>query len=111
VDALAAPVGTALAAFAGNEVTVTLTGVPDVKRVMVSLTGVNGSVNASASMGFLVGDVNASRATTATDIVAVKARSGQGTDATNYKFDVNASGAITATDIVAVKARSGLVLP
>jgi hypothetical protein len=112
VDALAAPVGTATPAISGNNVVVTLTGIPDNQRVTVSLTNVNNAgVNASTSMGFLVGDVNNSRSVTATDILQVKGRSGQVTDATNFKFDVNASGSITASDILAVKGRSGLVLP
>ena len=68
-------------------------------------------MNATASLGFLVGDVNNSRSVTATDILQVKGRSGQVTDATNFKFDLNASGSITASDILAVKGRSGLVLP
>jgi predicted outer membrane repeat protein len=111
IDGAGAPAGTVTATMAGSEAIVTLTGVPDNERVTVSLTGVNGSVNASASLGFLVGDVNNSRSVTATDILQVKGRSGQVTDATNFKFDVNASGAITASDIFAVKGQSGLVLP
>jgi YVTN family beta-propeller protein len=111
IDGAGAPAGTVAATMAGSEAIVTLTGVPDNQRVTVSLTGVNGSVNASASLGFLVGDVNNSRSVTATDILQVKGRSGQVTDATNFRFDLNASGSITASDILAVKGRSGLVLP
>jgi hypothetical protein len=111
VDAVLAAVGTATPAITGSSVIVTLTGVPDNQRVTVSLTGVNSTLNASASLGFLVGDVNNSRSVTATDILQVKGRSGQVTDATNFKFDLNASGSITASDILAVKGRSGLVLP
>jgi sugar lactone lactonase YvrE len=106
------PIGTISTTVAsGNEVIVTLAGIPDNTRVTVSLAGVNGLQNASASLGFLVGDVNNSRSVTATDILQVKGRSGQATDATNFKFDLNASGSITASDILAVKGRSGLVLP
>ena len=68
-------------------------------------------LNPSVSLGFLVGDVNNSRSVNSSDISSVKARSGQTTDATNFKFDVNSSGAINSSDISAVKARSGLVLP
>jgi hypothetical protein len=103
--------GAAASIASGNEVVVTLTGVADNSRVTVSLTGVNGVLSQSATIGFLVGDVNGSRSVTATDIVAVKARSGQLTAAGNFKFDLNASGSITATDILAVKGRSGFVLP
>jgi RHS repeat-associated protein len=91
---------------------VTLTGVPDNKRVTVHLSNVNGAgVDVFASLGFLVGDVNNSRSVTATDILQVKGRSGQVTNATNFTFDLNASGSITASDILAVKGRSGQTVP
>jgi Dockerin type I domain len=111
LDSSSQPIGSAVAAASGNEVVVTLTGVPDNRRLTLGLTGVNGSTNASAAMGFLVGDVNNSRSVNATDIAGIKARSGQATAAASYRFDLNASGGINATDIAAVKARSGLVLP
>jgi hypothetical protein len=112
VDGGGTALGSAVAVPSGNTVVVTLPVVPDNSRATVSLTNVNGAgVNASASIGFLVGDVNASRSVTATDILQVKGRSGQVTDATNFRFDLNASGSITASEILAVKGRSGLVLP
>jgi Divergent InlB B-repeat domain/Dockerin type I domain len=111
LDSIGAPIGTATSSFAGSEVTVTLTGIPDNTRVTVQLTGVNGALNVSASIGFLNGDVNNTRSVNASDISAVKSRSGQSTTASNFMFDVNASGTISATDILAVKARSGLTLP
>lgn len=106
------PTGNAASTFMGNEVLVTLTNVADNQRVTVTLINVNGSVNPPpVSMGFLVGDVNNTRSVNASDISGVKARSGQTTTVTNFKFDLNASGAINSADISAVKARSGLVLP
>ncbi|MEQ1518423.1 MAG: dockerin type I domain-containing protein [Usitatibacteraceae bacterium] len=111
VDSVGAPVGTAVALASGNEVLVTLTGIPDNSRATIAIAGVNGGVNASVSAGFLVGDVNNTRSVNSSDISGVKARSGQTTDATNFKFDLNASGAINSSDISAVKARSGLTLP
>jgi hypothetical protein len=106
------PVGSATSTFLGNEVLVTLTGVPDNQRVSVTLTNVNGSVNPpSVAIGFMVGDTNNTQTVSASDISGVKARSGQITDATNFLFDVNASGAISASDISQIKARSGSVLP
>jgi alpha-tubulin suppressor-like RCC1 family protein len=112
VDSGATAIGTAVAAISGNDVVVTLTGIPDNKRVKVALANVNGiGVNVSASVGFLVGDVNGSRNVNASDISGVRARSLQTTNATNYKFDLNASGGINASDISAARARSLLVLP
>ena len=106
------PVGAASATATGNEVIVTLTGIPDNRRVTVSLTGINGgAASAQASVGFAVGDANNTQSVNASDISGVKARSGQTTSASNFRFDANISGAINASDISAVKARSGLVLP
>lgn len=104
--------GSATAAIAGNDVLVTLTGIPDKSRATVSLTNVNNAgVNASASMGFLIGDVNSTRSVDPSDISEVKKRSGQGASAANSRFDLNATGAVNSSDIAAVKARSGFVLP
>ncbi len=111
LDSIGAPIGTVASSFSGSEVSVNLTGIPDNTRLTVQLFGVNGAVNVSASMGFLNGDVNNTRSVNASDISAVKSRSGQTTGPTNFMFDVNSSGTISATDILAVKARSGLTLP
>jgi hypothetical protein len=112
LDALANIAGTAtVQPPVGNDVIVTLTDVPDNKRLTVTLTGINGSGTQKASMGFLVGDVNNSRAVNASDISGVKARSGQATSQLNFLFDINASGSVSSSDISAVKARSGMVMP
>ena len=111
VNGSGAPITIGAVTFLGNDVSVTLTGVAENSRATVSLVGVNGILNPSVSLGFLIGDVNNTRSVNSSDISSVKARSGQTTDLTNFKFDVNASGAINSSDISAVKARSGLVLP
>ena len=113
VNGSGAPITISAVTFLGNEVSVTLTGIADNSRATLSLTGVNAvlTLNPSVSIGFLTGDVNNSRSVNASDISGVKARSGQTTDATNFRFDVNATGSINSSDISAVKARSGLVLP
>jgi hypothetical protein len=111
-DAALAVVGVASASFVGNELIVTLTGIPDNQRVTVSATGVNGALNVSASIGFLVGDVNKSLTVNASDISAVRARAGQTPLNTgNYRYDLNADGVINGADISAVKARAGMKLP
>ena len=99
-------------AVSGSEIRVTLTGVTDNQRVSIALANINGlpAATASASIGFLVGDGNNSRSVNSSDISGVKARSGQTTTSSNFRFDVNASGSINSSDISAVKARSGLVL-
>jgi YVTN family beta-propeller protein len=102
-----AAIGTASFVIAGNDIIVNLAGVPDATRVAVSLTGVNGTLTVSATLGFLVGDVNNSRSVNSSDINAIKTRSGQVVDTSNFKFDLNASGGINTTDINAAKTRSG----
>ena len=92
-------------AGSNNDVVVTLTGVPDNKRVKVLLPNVNG-VDFSASLGFLLGDVNNSRSVSANDVQQMKARSGQNVDAANFRFDLNVTGVISAADVSAVKSRS-----
>ena len=92
-------------AGSNNDVVVTLTGVPDNKRVKVTLANVNG-VDFSVSLGFLLGDVNNSRSVSANDVQQMKARSGQNVDAGNFRFDLNATGVISAADVSAVKSRS-----
>ena len=110
VDTANSPVG-ALVNVSGTEVIVTMPSLVDAARVTISLRGVNGLPQLfSASVGFLVGDVSNSRSVSASDVSGVKARSGQTTNATNFKFDLNTSGSIDASDIMLVKARSGSIL-
>ena len=111
VDATPSSAGGATLSRSGNEVRVTLTAIPDNKRVRISLSGVNGSTNASVSIGFLVGDISGSRSVNASDISAVKAHLNQTADASNFGADINADGTINAKDLSAVKARSGMVIP
>ena len=81
-------------------------------NALTGVTRTNGAVNPqSVSMGFLVGDFNSTRSVNASDISSARARSGQTSNVTNFKFDVNISGGISSTDVSAVKARTGLVLP
>ena len=111
VDAGSVAIGNATPAISGNDVVVTLTGIPDVRRVKISLTNVNGaSVNVSASIGFLSGDVTNSRNVNISDINGVKLRSGQVTSTANLRYDLNASGTINISDINSVKLRSGNAL-
>ncbi|MEP7156518.1 MAG: hypothetical protein ABI905_12140 [Betaproteobacteria bacterium] len=105
------PVGTATALKNGSTVEVRLAGIPDNQRVTVSLAGVNGSVNAAVSLGFLVGDVGDTRAVSAADIAALRARSGSAVDVGNARYDLTASGTINDASVTAARARAGLRLP
>jgi alpha-tubulin suppressor-like RCC1 family protein len=96
----------------GNDVTVTVTGIPDNRRAKFTLTNVNTSgLTFSASVGFLIGDINNSRSVTGTDVGVVRGRSGQALTSVNFKSDLNASGTLTGTDVSVVRPRSGLVIP
>ena len=109
VDTNAAAIGmanTALNMNNANEVLVTLSGIPDNKRVTVTLDNVNGVSNPFVvSLGFRLGDTNNSGTITGTDVSSVKARAGQAVNSTSARYDLNTSGVVTASDISAVKAR------
>jgi hypothetical protein len=104
-------IGTATASAVGNEVIVAISGVPENQRAKVTVTASNGMVVGTVSMGFLIGDSNDSGSVDSSDISAVKFRSGQTVNGSNFKYDPNLDGGINASDVSWVKARSGWVLP
>lgn len=108
------PIGNVSATRSGKEISVTLIGIQDNKRVAITLNGVSGpfdSMNASAALGFMVGDVNGSRSINAADISAAKANVGRTPlDSNSFMFDLDATGAINNAVVSAVKVRSGTVL-
>ena len=112
-DVNSMPTGSASAVASGNEVVVSLVGVPDNRRVQITFTatGPSGSANAAAALGFLVGDVSETRSVNAADISSVKAHIGEPISPANFKFDIDVSGILNNADVSVVKARSGLVLP
>ena len=103
----AAPIGTPTAMASGNNVLVTLVGIPDIRRVTVALANVNAAgVNVSVSLGFYVGDVDSNRFVNTGDILQVKGASGSVT-AANFRYDVNLAGLVNTADVLQVKGRSG----
>jgi hypothetical protein len=110
-DSLGGAIGSPSSVAAGNDVVVTLSGIPDKSRVRIALTGVNGGTDVEASMGFLVADISDSRSVSSADISGVKARQGQTLDPSNCRFDLNTSGTISAQDTSVVKSRAGATLP
>jgi hypothetical protein len=64
----------------------------------------------NVTVGFLTGDVNGDRSVNTGDALQARSRSGQSTDATNFRFDVNADGAVSAGDTIIVRSRSGTSL-
>ena len=114
IDHLGMPIGLTPTTEIGpgaNEVTVTLNGIPDARRVRVDLSGVNGNVSAMATLGFLFGAFDNARERNSQTIPKLKLRSGQAAVAGSYLFDVNASGVVSAADIAGLKTRGPQMLP
>ena len=104
--------------FSGNTMTVNLTGVTDVQRITVTLSNVTDNFaqvlpNTPVTMGVLIGDAagTGNGSVGAADVGFVKSKSGQTTDATNFRADVAVNGSIGASDIGLTKSKSGNVLP
>ena len=94
--------------------TVNLTGVTNAQRITVTLLGVNNGTNTgnvSVPMGVLIGDTNGDGFVNAGDALQTRNRSGQATDATNFRSDVNTDGFVNSGDTTAVRSRSGTFFP
>ena len=102
--------------FAGNTMTVNLTGVTDVQKITVTLSNVTDSFSqvlpdTPVSVNMLIGDTNGNKTVNAGDVAQTKGQSGQPVGAGNFRNDVNATGSINAGDVAQVKANSGHTLP
>jgi hypothetical protein len=94
--------------------TVNLTSVTNGQRITVTLLGVNngsGTGDVSVPMGVLVGDTNGDGFVNSGDALQTRSRSGQVTDATNFRSDVNVDGFVNSGDTITVRSRSGTSLP
>ena len=102
--------------FAGNTMTVNLTGVADVQKITVTLSNVTDSFaqvlpDTAVSVNMLIGDTNGNKTVNASDIAQTKGQSGVPVTSANFREDVTANGSITASDIALVKSRSGFSVP
>jgi hypothetical protein len=61
-------------------------------------------------MGVLGGDGNGDGLVNIGDTLQTRARGGQATDGTNFRYDFNRDGIINAGDVIYVRSRSGSVL-
>jgi hypothetical protein len=115
VNHLSVPIGTpgplTVTGTNRNEVSVTVTGIPDASRVQVSLGGVNGSVSVTTAFGVLFGDVGNTRERGVQDVQALRARAGQTVTSSTLLHDLNLTGVVTAADIAGLKARGSAALP
>ena len=98
--------------FSGNKMTVNLTGVANEQTVTVSFSNVTDVYSqvlpaTTLDVSFLLGDTNGDRFVNAGDAAQTRSRSGQATDATNFRSDVNIDGIVNSGDTTAVRAKSG----
>jgi hypothetical protein len=99
---------------AGAVVTIPLTNVTSAQTIAITLFGVDngsGAANATIRMGILVGDSTGDGSVNSGDVTQTRNRSGQQTDAINFRSDFNLDGTINAGDATVVKARSGQFIP
>lgn len=113
-DFLGNDVGTLQTVPDGNDVVLTMTGVPDARRINIQIPQVNGSPSpAAVTLGFLVGDVDGSRVIDAQDVRRLRPRTGAAVDSNSFLYDINLSGRINAADLMVVRIQAirGLILP
>ena len=99
-----------------NQYTVNLTGVTNAQSTAVTLFNALDSIGASgneppAIIGVLLGDTNGDSFVNSGDSLQTRNRSGQVTDATNFRSDVNLDGAVNSGDSFIVRSKSGTFLP
>ena len=98
--------------FAGNTMTVILTGVTNAQTLTVTLSNVTDSFtqvlpNTAVSANFLLGDASGNNTVNSTDVSDVKNQVGIPVSASNFRTDLTINGAINSTDVSQVKANSG----
>ena len=94
----------------GSQVTVNLTGVSNAQGIALTLGNVNDGTNSGdvvVPMSVLLGDTNTDAIVNAGDALQTRNRSGQATDATNFRSDVNSDGFVNSGDTLIVRANSG----
>jgi hypothetical protein len=101
--------------FAGNTMTVNLTGVSDIQNLTIALSDLTDAMGqtltTSVPVGILFCDVGGNRTVNGTDALQTQFESGHALTATNCRMDVNCSGAINSTDKGIVQSNSGHGLP
>lgn len=101
--------------FAGNTMSVGLTGVTNAQQITVKLSAVTDNFtqvlpDTLVSMRVLLGDVDSSGAVSGADVNLTKAQVGTTLSSDNFKDEVNLSGSITGGDVNLVKGQVGTSL-
>ena len=102
--------------FAGDAMTVNLTGVADMQKITLTLSDVTDVFSqvvpdTAVSMNLLIGDTTGSKIVNSTDVSQTKVQSGHPLSNGNCREDVDASGAINGTDVSIVKLHVGSGVP
>ncbi|MFL6568577.1 MAG: dockerin type I domain-containing protein [Chthoniobacterales bacterium] len=100
----------------GHQYVINLTGVTNAQDITVTLNNVTDLLGShsntiTVTLGLLVGDVNGDAVVNSADATLTRNRSGQATDATNFRTDFNVDAAINSADATIVRARSGQFIP
>jgi hypothetical protein len=94
----------------GSTITVNLTGVTSPQVLTVTLANVNDgatTANVPITMRVAVGDTNGDGTDNSGDSQETRNRSGQETNATNFRSDVNTDGTVNSGDAFIVRANTG----
>jgi lysophospholipase L1-like esterase len=102
--------------FAGNVMTVNLTGVTDAQQITVTLSSVTDTYShvlpsVAVKMNVLSGDTTGNKIVNASDVSQTKSQSGRGVSGSNFRADVTADGTVNGSDISVVKSHSGIAIP
>ncbi|HMJ05365.1 MAG TPA: dockerin type I domain-containing protein [Chthoniobacterales bacterium] len=102
--------------FAGNVMTVNLTGVADFQTMSVTLNNVTDSFSqvlptTAVTAKMLIGDANGNATVNATDIGLTKGQSGAAATSSNFRADIDANGTVNGSDVTQVKTNAGHSLP
>jgi predicted outer membrane repeat protein len=95
---------------------INLSDAPNAQSIALSLGNLTDSLGnhsdaLGVSMGLLLGDANGDGFVNSGDATITRNRSGQATDATNFRADYNTDGSVNSADATIVRARSGQFLP
>jgi hypothetical protein len=103
-------------AFSGNTMTLGVTGVADVQKIVVTLSGVTDHLSqvlpdTTLSVNMLIGDTSGNKTVNSSDVSQTKGQSGLAVSAANFREDVTVNNSINASDVSLVKSGSGNGVP
>jgi hypothetical protein len=98
-----------------HQYVINLSNVADGQRLTINLADVNDlegnrSANVPLTVAVLGGDGNGDGLVNIGDTLQTRARVGQTTEGTNFRYDFNRDGIINAGDVIYVRSRSGSAL-